>query len=207
METEAPANLDLSNGWSDNGGISYGEFSLRVPGVGSNYSQPQLTNPITNAQIAANEMSRLIAPLGTSATLTQQLAAINKVWYGPTQASLTNTLTEIGQNPTSAGVSTSGSTSNASVYTPPPGGSTTVTTTYAGGPLGWAEQFVAWFEAQLGLTDPIKQIEDNLLLALVIFCAFIGGIILLAVSAMGDNSQTVVQAVKGAATSGEVPVE
>ena len=63
--------------WADNGGVSYGLFSLRQPGVGSGYSVSTLESPTGNASIAAAAMHNLLAAAGnpSGAAAIQALSA------------------------------------------------------------------------------------------------------------------------------------
>ena len=79
------ASLNPQIAVNDNGGISYGLFQLRQPGIGAGYNPSTLEDPVQNAKIAAAAMGSALQSAGVSSStpLSQQLQVIEKAgWPG-----------------------------------------------------------------------------------------------------------------------------
>lgn len=85
MKVESPKDANgapiPNESWPDQGGISYGLFSLRQPGVGSGYSPMTLESPTGNASIAASTMAKLLASAGNPSGV-GALQALSADWPG-----------------------------------------------------------------------------------------------------------------------------
>jgi len=67
---------------ADSGGISYGLFQLRQPGIGSQYSPSTLEDPVQNATIAAGVMGQALKNVTTRDPLALLRAIEEAGWPG-----------------------------------------------------------------------------------------------------------------------------